>query len=130
MNQPLSDNEPIPYTLTGKRPDDPLDWDWDKGLHNPIGHSNLFATPDDADALMSYVTQFNGGEMMAAAVVHGMTINLCSVIVDQLIERVTHHLQSMVNLLDNIHLSEETRVGVTRQSLDSIIREMRSKETP
>jgi ABC-type glutathione transport system ATPase component len=125
-----TDNEPIPYTLTSKQPDDPLDWDWDKGLHNPIGHSNLFATPDDAEALDRYVANFSGGEGVAAAMAQAMTINLCSVIVDQLIERVTHHLQSMVNLLDNIHLNEETRVGVTRQSLDSIIREMRSKETP
>lgn len=91
----------------------------------------MFNTPDNAEALLAYANSFSGGEAISALVTHGMTINLCSVIVDQLIERVTHHLQSVVNLFDLEHIGAETRVGVARQSLTSIIREMRptTKET-
>lgn len=39
---------------------------------------DLFATPDDVDALTTYIHNLNGSERMVALTVMGMTWNLCA----------------------------------------------------
>jgi hypothetical protein len=50
---------------------------------NPIGLNNMFATPEDMEALMQYCERFTGGERVAAFVAAGMALNLAHKMVEE-----------------------------------------------
>ena len=52
-------------------------------MKNPISVSNLFATPENIEAMQDYVLKMNGAERIAAMTVMGMTWNLASKLVDE-----------------------------------------------
>ena len=47
-------------------------------MKTKLGNMGLFATPDSVDALQEYIERFSGSEKIVAAVVMGMTWNLCA----------------------------------------------------
>lgn len=49
--------------------------------HNPIAPINMFATPEDMDALMDYCDRFTGTEKLAAFTCAAMAWNLAHKIV-------------------------------------------------
>ena len=47
-------------------------------MKNPLGKSNMFATPESVKALQDYAAQFSGTDAVVAMTLMGMTWNLCS----------------------------------------------------
>ena len=50
---------------------------------NPLEHDNMFATPNDMEALMNYCERFTGGERAVAFIAAGMALNLAHKMVEE-----------------------------------------------
>ncbi len=67
---------------------------------------DLFATPDDAEALVAYVESLSAGERQAALVVMGMTWNLCAKLTEEYNGDLLHAAEEALDALTRNHNDE------------------------